>query len=135
MGAPGAAAKAGGKADTKLEQRSTREATAIEKARRTPTPTPTLALLRTRSPQPHPRTRTPQPHPRPHPRPRPSPHSPSPVPNPPPDREPHPEQAQLAEGEEILVKCNGLCDRDGPVLSELYDASGEAGRARLVGLG
>jgi hypothetical protein len=33
-------------------------------------------------------------------------------------------KTQLAEGEEILVKCNGLCDRDGPVLSELYDASG-----------
>ena len=44
-------------------------------------------------------------------------------------------KAQLAEGEEILVKCNGLCDRNGPVLSELYDASGAAGRARLVGLG
>ena len=34
------------------------------------------------------------------------------------------EKAQLAEGEEILVKCNALCDRNGPVLSELYDASG-----------
>merc|ERR1740117_672086 len=33
-------------------------------------------------------------------------------------------KAQLAEGEEILVKCNALCDRNGPVLSELYDASG-----------
>ena len=33
-------------------------------------------------------------------------------------------KAQLAEGEEILVKCNGLCGRDGPVLRELYDASG-----------
>jgi len=44
-------------------------------------------------------------------------------------------KAQLAEGEEILVKCNALCDRDGPVLSELYDASGEACRAPLVGLG
>jgi hypothetical protein len=31
---------------------------------------------------------------------------------------------QLAEGEEILVKCNALCGRNGPVLSELYDASG-----------
>jgi hypothetical protein len=34
------------------------------------------------------------------------------------------QKAQLAEGEEILVKCNALCDRNGPVLSELYDASG-----------
>ena len=33
-------------------------------------------------------------------------------------------KAQLAEGEEILVKCNALCQRDGPVLRELYDASG-----------
>lgn len=33
-------------------------------------------------------------------------------------------KAQLAEGEEILVKCNALCDRNGPVLRELYDASG-----------
>ena len=40
-------------------------------------------------------------------------------------------KAQLAEGEEILVKCNALCDRNGPVLSELYDASGAACRARL----
>ena len=55
MGAPAAAAKAGGKADTKLEQRSTREATAIEKALRTPSPTPTLALPGTRTLQPHPR--------------------------------------------------------------------------------
>ena len=34
------------------------------------------------------------------------------------------EKAQLAEGEEILVKCNSMCDATGPVLAELYDASG-----------
>eukprot|EP00964_Phaeocystis_antarctica_P057335 scaffold33928_cov57-Phaeocystis_antarctica.AAC.3 len=33
-------------------------------------------------------------------------------------------KAQLAEGEEILVKCNSLCEGNGPVLSQLYDASG-----------
>jgi hypothetical protein len=30
----------------------------------------------------------------------------------------------VAEGEEILVKCNALCDANGPVLHHLYDAAG-----------
>ena len=65
--------------------------------------------------------------PSPGPSPGPSP-SPSPTPTPTSSPSPNPKQAQLAEGEEILLKCNALCAGDGPVLTQLYDASGMPGQ-------
>ena len=54
--------------------------------------------------------------------------SPGPSPSPTSSPSPNPKQAQLAEGEEILLKCNALCAGDGPVLTQLYDASGMPGQ-------
>ena len=56
-------------------------------------------------------------HPTPHPH-------PTPAPTPKQAQATKLEKAQLAEGEKILVKCNAMCDANGPVLPEIYDASG-----------